>query len=101
MKKEMLFWFPLILILGLFLYVSYLVDIYLPLLQELVINTLLGMLIYMGLVVFEIMLAFVTIVPLIPVATALWGWFLSGLLSLLGWTIGSVKHVLSGFKDTL
>jgi uncharacterized membrane protein YdjX (TVP38/TMEM64 family) len=50
----------------------------------------LGMLIYFVAAYTATILAPVSATPLIPIATALWGPFVSGLLSVTGWTLGAV-----------
>src|SRR3989344_543608 len=49
-----------------------------------------GMLIYFILVILSIVLAPVSVFPLIPIASKLWGWPLAGIISIVGWTIGAV-----------
>ena len=49
-----------------------------------------GMLVYVLLAITSTVLAPINTLPLIPVATALWGGLTSALLSILAWTIGSV-----------
>lgn len=49
-----------------------------------------GMLIYVLLATSSTVLAPVNTLPLIPVATALWGGFISALLSITAWTLGAI-----------
>ncbi|MEM3074912.1 MAG: VTT domain-containing protein [Candidatus Pacearchaeota archaeon] len=49
-----------------------------------------GMVIYLLLMILSIVLAPVSVVPLIPLASSLWGWKLAGILNIIGWTIGAV-----------
>lgn len=49
----------------------------------------LGMLIYTIVSGVAVVLAPVSTLPLIPLAVGMWGWFITGVLSIIGWTIGS------------
>lgn len=49
----------------------------------------LGMLIYTIVSGIAIVVAPVSTLPLIPIAVGMWGWFMTGLLSIIGWTLGS------------
>jgi len=49
----------------------------------------LGMIAYIFIVVLAIVIAPLSAVPLIPVASSLWGWFMAGVLSSTGWAIGA------------
>ncbi len=48
-----------------------------------------GMFAYVVVLVFAVVVAPVTVLPLIPVASALFGPFLTGVLSVIGWTLGA------------
>ena len=74
----------------LFLFLSYLVSSNARLFKPLMSLGIYGMLIYLFLVVLAIVLAPVSTVPLIPVASKMWGWEISALLNIFGWTIGAV-----------
>ncbi|MCB9810703.1 MAG: TVP38/TMEM64 family protein [Candidatus Nomurabacteria bacterium] len=49
-----------------------------------------GMFIYVLLGIIATVAAPITTVPLIPIATSLWGAFITGLLSVVAWTIGAI-----------
>jgi uncharacterized membrane protein YdjX (TVP38/TMEM64 family) len=49
-----------------------------------------GMFIYVSLATISTVVAPVNTLPLIPVATALWGGFISALLSITAWTLGAI-----------
>ncbi|MEY3783707.1 MAG: hypothetical protein RLZZ230_29 [Candidatus Parcubacteria bacterium] len=49
----------------------------------------LGMLAYVTITAIAIILAPVSTLPLIPLAVAIWGWVITAVLSIIGWTIGS------------
>jgi uncharacterized membrane protein YdjX (TVP38/TMEM64 family) len=72
-----------------FLLFSYIIQYNLEYLEKLITNNLVGMLIYLSLEILSIVIAPVTTLPLIIIATNLWGWFLTGILNILGWFLGS------------
>ena len=49
-----------------------------------------GMLTFITLLILAVVLAPVTVVPLIPLASSLFGAFVTGILSIIGWTLGGV-----------
>lgn len=51
---------------------------------------LLGMSVYIGLTIIATVLAPISTLPLIPLAVGMWGWFITGVLSIIGWTVGSL-----------
>ncbi|RMD66104.1 DedA family protein [Candidatus Pacearchaeota archaeon] len=73
----------------LFLAASYLAQRYAGFFERYVGNSLLGMLAYVFIVIVSIVIAPVSAVPLMPIATRLWGVAGSALLSIAGWTIGA------------
>jgi uncharacterized membrane protein YdjX (TVP38/TMEM64 family) len=79
----------IILIITAFIVVSYIVQRNLDFFEGYIEDDFLGMLIYTLIIVVSIILAPINEVVLIPLATALWGWFAAALLTLLGWMIGS------------
>lgn len=72
-----------------FLFFSYLIQRNLKFLEGLVTNNFIGMFIYFLLEVLSIVIAPVTTLPLVIVASNLWGGFLTGILNVVGWTIGA------------
>jgi len=48
-----------------------------------------GMIAYIFIVVLAIVIAPISTIPLIPIASGLWGWFIAGVLSITGWAIGA------------
>ena len=73
-----------------FIGVSYLAHIYKVDLQESLGDSIFSMIFYVFIFIVSVVAAPINSEPLIPVASAIWGWFLAGLLTLLGWTIGSL-----------
>ncbi|MEM3113344.1 MAG: VTT domain-containing protein [Candidatus Pacearchaeota archaeon] len=49
-----------------------------------------GMVVYVLLTSISIVIVPVNVIPLMPLASGLWGWFVTGILSVIGWTIGAV-----------
>lgn len=52
-------------------------------------DSVLGMLIYTTVSGIAVVVAPVSTLPLIPLAVGMWGWVITGALSIIGWTIGS------------
>jgi len=48
-----------------------------------------GMIAYIFIVILAIVIAPISTVPLIPIASGLWGWFTAAILSIIGWAIGA------------
>lgn len=48
-----------------------------------------GMAAYVLITIVAIVVAPISTLPLMPLATSIWGWFLTGVLSIIGWTIGA------------
>jgi uncharacterized membrane protein YdjX (TVP38/TMEM64 family) len=48
----------------------------------------LGMGAYVVLTLFAVVVAPVSTLPLLPLASVMWGWVMAGILSVAGWTIG-------------
>ncbi|MEA3329332.1 MAG: VTT domain-containing protein [Nanoarchaeota archaeon] len=81
--------FGIVLIIILFLVFSYFVNKNLEFVKTYLDFGFLGMIVYIGIVISSIVLAPVTIMPLIPLASALWGWIMAAVLTIIGWTIGA------------
>ncbi len=86
-KKESLI---IILIALIFIISSYLVQSNGLLIENYLENKPLALPIYLLITILAIVLAPVSIIPLMPIATMLWGPFHAGLISLIGLTIGSI-----------
>ncbi len=89
MKKGAI-WIFIAIVLVLFVFSSYLTNQSLDFFKNNIHPGLTGMLLYILIIILEIIFAPVSIVPLIPVASAIWGWQLAGVLTLFGWTVGSL-----------
>jgi uncharacterized membrane protein YdjX (TVP38/TMEM64 family) len=77
-------------ILILFLLSSYLVRENIELIKGFVGSGFQGILIYLLISITAIVIAPISMMPLVPVASNLWGWFLAGIINWVGWTIGSI-----------
>ncbi|MEK6914810.1 MAG: VTT domain-containing protein [Nanoarchaeota archaeon] len=80
----------LFLIVFLFVFVSYIVQTNFVNLESYISKNYYWALIFIILEIFATVAAPVSAVPLIPIFSNIYGWFITGLLSIIGWTIGSV-----------
>jgi len=80
---------PVALIIILFVGISFVAQTNLHFFEKLRMNTLEGMLLYVLTTIVATVLAPVSSLPLISVATNLWGWIAAGVLSIIGWFIGA------------
>ncbi len=78
-----------IIVLVLFLFASYISQQYNELIEKLISQTELSLFFYFFAIILESVFAPITMIPLIPLASAIWGWFIAGFITLLGWTTGS------------
>ncbi|MBU2104213.1 MAG: VTT domain-containing protein [Nanoarchaeota archaeon] len=89
MKSETKSIIGLLLIVIFFVFFSYLVQTNLKFVESLIVNDFLGIFVYVFLAIMSVVIAPVASVFLMPVASNLWGVFLTGILSIVGWSIGS------------
>ncbi len=80
----------LLMIIFFFLLSAYLIQNNLLNLNILMDYSFLGMLIYILILITATVLAPLNAMPLIPIASNLWGWFLAAILSIIGWTFGAI-----------
>jgi len=83
---------PVVLIVAIsaiFLVSSYFADIYSIEIQNSIGEGSIGLLLFFLINILAVVLAPFTTLPLIPIASALWGWFLTGIFLIISWTIGS------------
>lgn len=73
----------------LFILFSYLIQTNIEFLEAFVTNDFAGMIFYLLLEILSIVIAPVTTLPLVIVASKLWGWVSAGILNVIGWMIGS------------
>src|SRR3989344_7364827 len=49
-----------------------------------------GMVLFVFIMILSIVIAPVSSMPLLPIASGMWSWQIAGILSIIGWTIGAV-----------
>lgn len=82
--------FALIIVAGVFVLASIIADRYENEISLLVKDGgVLGMITYVAITIIAVVVAPISILPLMPLASMLWGWPLAGVLSIIGWTIGA------------
>jgi len=79
----------LFIILILFVLCSYFVQNNLDLIQKYIGVGIFGIFVYVLMLIVSIVFAPVSVIPLIPLASGLWGWKIAGILNIIGWTIGA------------
>jgi len=80
----------IIIIIALFIIVSYFTKSYSGIIKEVIIlDGILGMLLYVFITVVAVVFAPVSTLPFLALASVLWGGFISAVLSIIGWSIGS------------
>lgn len=82
----------------LFLYTSYLIQIKKEFLTAWVIDGVLGMISYIFLHITAVVIAPFSAFPLISLATGIWGWQVSAILTFAGWMFGSIFAFLIARK---
>jgi uncharacterized membrane protein YdjX (TVP38/TMEM64 family) len=88
----------LVFIVALFLLTSYLVQQNVDYIKSNLDYGINGKLIYIGALIISIVFAPVSVVPLIPIASGLWGWKVTGILSTIGWSLGAIIAFLISRK---
>lgn len=82
---------PLILVAGIFVFSAFLTQQYTETLQELIMGyDFAGIILYILAIILAIVVAPFTSIPLIPLAVSLWGIFWTVIISVFGWTLGSM-----------
>lgn len=89
-KKRILFWAELAIIVFLFIVSSYFAQTKTEFITGLIKNNLIGILIYLLITVIAVVVAPITIFPILPMAANVFGWFQSAVITIFGWTIGAV-----------
>jgi len=80
----------LLIIIFLFVLVSYIVQNNLGNFLSMLNMGFISMIIYILIGILATVVAPISATPLIPIATGIWGWFLSGILSIIAWFIGAI-----------
>ena len=100
-RKSKIFMFPLLdsgktksfllalTVIALFILVSYYTKQNVDFLKNLIGNDFRGVFVYILIVIFAIVFAPVSMMPLIPLASGLWGWQYAAIVNIIGWMLGS------------
>jgi len=80
----------LLIVIFLFVLVSFFVQKYMDSIASFIGESILGMIVYVSIIIIAIVIAPVSAIPLLPVASNLWGWLVAALLNIIGWTIGAI-----------
>ena len=76
-------------IVALFIIVSYFVRQNSELVKTFIGDGIAGILIYILTVIVAIVVAPISMVPFIPIASTIWGWFYAAVFSIIGWSLGA------------
>ena len=71
-----------------FIIASYYTNIYFEEIEQLIGDSVGGMLVYVIINIIDVILAPVSLIAVIGVASNIWGWIISALLTIIGWTLG-------------
>jgi uncharacterized membrane protein YdjX (TVP38/TMEM64 family) len=86
--------FSLLVIVSLFILLSYLVQTNFEFFERLIVGNLWGLVTYVFLNFIGIVVAPVTVIPLIVIITGFWGWFIAGVVTWIAWVSGAVAAFL-------
>jgi uncharacterized membrane protein YdjX (TVP38/TMEM64 family) len=87
-----------IFIILIFIQLSYFLQTNTQLIENNLSNGILGILLYIFITTFATVVAPISAIPLLPVAVYLWGWIFAAILSIIGWTLGSIIAFLLARK---
>jgi uncharacterized membrane protein YdjX (TVP38/TMEM64 family) len=90
MKRKLKSMLEILLIIIFFILVSYLVQTNIEFFRNLIGQNFLGMLIYVLIAIVAIVIAPISTIPLLPIASNLWGVFIATILNFIGWFIGAI-----------
>lgn len=80
-----------VIIIFFFITVSMVANLYRNDIQNIAImNSYFGIIFYILITALAIIIAPISTLPLVPIATSLWGWVVAGIISIIGWLIGSI-----------
>jgi uncharacterized membrane protein YdjX (TVP38/TMEM64 family) len=82
----------------LFILISYILQTNPQLIENYLNKGIIGILLYIFITTFATVIAPISAVPLLPVAVFLWGWIFAAILSVIGWTLGSIIAFLLARK---
>jgi uncharacterized membrane protein YdjX (TVP38/TMEM64 family) len=91
MKKDLIgSVISIIIIVGVFIFLSYIVETNLTFFKAYLDFGFFGMFIFLIILILSIVIVPIAAFPLFPLASGLWGWVIAGTLGVVGWTIGSI-----------
>ncbi len=95
-RKKVKPFLDVLIIVALFVSFSYIIQTHADYFQRTIGASYFGMLLYVLLAVASEVVVPVSSVPMMPLASNLWGWFVAGILSIIGWTLGaSIAFILA------
>lgn|GEM_PF-2469803 len=90
MKKIFASLWPALLALGIFVGMSVMVQLNIDALQSLIADSAWGMPLYVFSIMALVSIPFANSIALVPLASALWGWQVAGVLTLVAWLLSSI-----------
>ncbi len=97
-KLKLWSFFWIVLVISLFICFSYFIQTNLDFFEGLIVDGWIGMIIYVLLNISAVVVAPVTVLPMIVIAVGMWGIGISVFLTVLGWTAGSIIAFLLARK---
>lgn len=89
MNNKLKSFIEILIIVVLFVFFSYLVQTNLEFIKSIMGDKFLGMFFYVLVTIVAIVIAPISTLPLLPIASNLWGVFSAAVLSIIGWTVGA------------
>ncbi len=89
MKEKTKAFFGALFIIFLFILVSYLAKTNQEFVSNIIGDGFSGILIYLLVIIVAIVIAPISMMPFVPIAANMWGWFNSALIHIVGWSLGS------------
>lgn len=87
-----------VIVITLFILISYLAQRNIDTISNYISQGFTGMIVYTSITIFATVFAPISALPLMPLAVQLWGVFIAAILSIIGWTIGSLIAFLVAKK---
>ncbi len=98
MNKKIKSIIEILIIIALFVFFSYIVQKNLGFFEGFIGNNTHGVIVYVIIEITSIVVAPITTLPIIALASNLWGWFFAGVISLFAWSVGSLIAFFIGRK---
>lgn len=89
MKEKIKGFLGALVIISLFIFSSYLAKTNQEFVSSIIGNGFSGILIYLIVIIVAIVIAPISMMPFVPIAANMWGWFNSALIHIVGWSLGS------------